>query len=56
LYGALLDQGFGFAAIWTTTVLLGVVRSGAVLLLGEPRLTPQRDETVRPSAVDPATR
>jgi predicted MFS family arabinose efflux permease len=36
VYGALLDQGFGFSAIWATTVILGVLRTIAVLLLGEP--------------------
>lgn len=44
IYGAMLDQGFGFGAIWTTTVLLGVLRIGAVLLLSEPGSGRQRTQ------------
>jgi predicted MFS family arabinose efflux permease len=48
LYGAMLDQGFGFGAIWTTTVLLGLVRTAAVILLGEPR--PVEGESQNPQS------
>jgi predicted MFS family arabinose efflux permease len=36
LYGALLDGGFGFGAVWATTVVLGLVRVVVVQLLREP--------------------
>lgn len=36
VYGALLDLGLGFGAIWLTTVVLGVLRIGTVALLKEP--------------------
>ncbi|MGH7264940.1 MAG: MFS transporter, partial [Candidatus Rokuibacteriota bacterium] len=37
LYGAFLDQGLGFDAIWGAAVALGTLRIGAVLALREPR-------------------
>ncbi|MCC6177485.1 MAG: MFS transporter [Chloroflexi bacterium] len=35
-YGAMLDAGLGFTTVWATTVVLGLIRIGAVLLLREP--------------------
>jgi len=35
LYGAMLDRGLGFRAVWGTAVVLGLVRVGVVLLLRE---------------------
>jgi len=40
LYGLLLDQGFGFAAVWATTVVLGIARIAVVQLLREPTPEP----------------
>jgi MFS family permease len=36
LYGALLDGGLGFGAVWATTVVLGLLRVVVVQLLREP--------------------
>ena len=36
LYGALLDGGLGFGAVWATTVALGLLRVVVVQLLREP--------------------
>lgn len=36
LYGALLDGGLGFAAVWATTVVLGLARVVVVQCLREP--------------------
>ncbi len=36
LYGALLDRGLGFAAVWSFATALGLVRVAAVLGLREP--------------------
>ena len=36
LYGAMLDRGLGFDAVWGTAVALGALRIVAVLLLREP--------------------
>jgi predicted MFS family arabinose efflux permease len=49
LYGAMLDQGFGFGAIWTTTVVLGLVRTAAVILLGEPRPVEGESQNAQPT-------
>jgi predicted MFS family arabinose efflux permease len=39
VYGAMLDGGLGFGAVWGTALALGVVRLGAVVLLRErPRV------------------
>jgi predicted MFS family arabinose efflux permease len=37
LYGAMLDRGLGFGAVWAAAVALGLVRVAAVLALREPR-------------------
>ncbi len=37
LYGAMLDRGLGFAAVWGTAAALGLLRIVVVLLLREPR-------------------
>ncbi len=37
LYGALLDRGLGFGAVWGTAAVLGVLRIAAVFALREPR-------------------
>lgn len=37
LYGAMLDRGLGFEAVWGTAVVLGVLRIGVVLALRETR-------------------
>lgn len=36
IYGSMLDLGWGFSAIWALTIVFGLVRLGAVLLLAEP--------------------
>lgn len=36
LYGAVLDRGYGFTAVWATTVALGLLRIVVVQLLREP--------------------
>ena len=36
-YGAMLDRGRGFGAVWGTAGALGALRVGAVLALREPR-------------------
>lgn len=45
LYGAMLDGGVGFSAIWATTVALGVLRIVVVALLHEPSPEPARATT-----------
>jgi MFS family permease len=40
LYGAMLDRGLGFGAVWSSMVVLGVLRIGVVLLLDEPKPAP----------------
>ena len=41
IYGAMLDSGLGFGAVWGTALALGVLRLGAVMLLRErPRAAP----------------
>ncbi len=35
LYGAMLDRGLGFGAVWGTAAVLGLLRVGVVLLLRE---------------------
>jgi predicted MFS family arabinose efflux permease len=42
LYGALLDRGLGFGAVWGTAVAFGVLRIVALLLLREPPVTASR--------------
>jgi predicted MFS family arabinose efflux permease len=37
IYGAMLDGGLGFGAVWGTALALGVLRLGAVMLLRERR-------------------
>jgi predicted MFS family arabinose efflux permease len=37
IYGAMLDGGLGFGAVWGTALALGVLRLGAVVLLRERR-------------------
>ena len=37
LYGAMLDHGLGFGAVWATAAGLGVIRIVVVLLLRERR-------------------
>ena len=36
LYGAMLDRGLGFGAVWGAAVALGLVRVVTVLALREP--------------------
>jgi predicted MFS family arabinose efflux permease len=42
VYGAMLDTGLGFQAVWASTIILGLLRTGAVLLLRDPQ--PLRSE------------
>jgi MFS family permease len=37
IYGAMLDHGLGFGAVWATALVLGALRTVAVLWLREPR-------------------
>jgi MFS family permease len=41
LYGAMLDHGLGFGAVWGTAAGLGVIRIVVVLLLREQRRPPE---------------
>ena len=53
LYGALLDGGFGFGAVWATTVALGLLRVVVVQLLREP--TPEAPTGSPEAAADRAS-